>query len=171
MEEFKFKHTLKEEDFIKNMMYQVFGRHPFNRIFLLFVAPVLGIGIFIMMMFIGEHYFTIYLITVLLIFMGPGLYVLIPTFARRAFKRNSNFVSQNEITFADDLMEVVNERGNTKYFYSDFKEARESPEQIFIYISKSMVVPLSKDQLGNDISEKIKEALIEKIGKNCKFKD
>ncbi|HOO44001.1 MAG TPA: YcxB family protein [Bacillota bacterium] len=169
MESFKFDHYQTENDFKKSMTYQVFDKRKFNRIFLLYVSPAIGAFFIIFMILMGETSFWVFFLAFFLIFFGPYMLLFVRTMAKKQYQKNDLIHLNSQISFSDEGIEAKSERGQSKYFYSDIGVVRENKEYLFIYMGTAFVIPLSKTQIGDETTNKIKIALYEKRPEICRF--
>lgn len=170
MEPFNFSYLLTQQDVKKNMIYQVFDRRRFNRIFLLYAAPIFAIIFLTLMIILQETDFITYFLGIFLLLIGPYLYWFLGLTAKKQYQKNELLRLKTEVMFDDEMILAKNSRGETRYLYTDITEVRENKDYIFVYIGPATPIPFPKAQIEQSIVHRIRETLLQKVPTKCKFK-
>lgn len=163
MENIKFKHQLTEDDYVAFLVFSVFERKRFNKIFLLFITPILGIIFLLFFIYIGEPQFLAIFISIFLIVFGPFFRWFYGYMGRKAYRKSNLLQVKSEITLTDETLEAISERGTSKYFYDDISKVYETRRYFIIYLGMAHFIGLVKLNMGEEVTEKIKKIMLEKV--------
>jgi len=163
MNTLKFEHQLNEDDYVAFLLFSVFEKKRFNKIFLLYVTPLLGFLFLFYFIFMGEpDFFAIFISSFLFIF-GPFFRWLYEYLGKKAFRKSTLLEVKSEIIFSDETIEANSERGNSKYCYTDISNVYETKRHFIIYLGMLNYIGLVKLNMGESMTDQIRTILQEKV--------
>ena len=161
METFTFEHKITEQDYANLLIFMVFERKKFNKIFLLYAMPALGLLLLSAFLFLFEDVdFVSIFLSVFLILFGWFVKFLYISIAKKSYRKSKLLQVESETSFTETGIEAKSERGSAIYLYSDISKVHETNNYFYIILGMSHVIGISKEQVGVIVCEKIKDALI-----------
>jgi hypothetical protein len=162
MEPLKFDQQLSEDDYAALLIFSVFERKKFNKIFLLYVTPALGLIFLLFFIFIGTRDFTAIFISCFLMVFGPLFRWFFVYLGKKAYRKSVLLQVKSEVTFSEVTIEATSERGTSKYFYTDISNVYETRRYFIIYLGMAHYIGIVKVIIGESNCEQIKNILLEK---------
>jgi|AntAceMinimDraft_18_1070375.scaffolds.fasta_scaffold03394_2 hypothetical protein len=163
MNTLKFEHQLNEDDYAALLVFSVFEKKRFNKVFLLFITPLFGILFLFYFIFMGEPDFFAIFISSFLVIFGPFFRWLYVYLGKKAYHKSTLLQVKSEIVFSDKTIEANSERENSKYFYTDISNVYETKRHFIIYLGMSHFIGLVKLNMGESTSDQVRVILQEKV--------
>ena len=169
MNPFTFKHKMTAQDYGNFFIYVVFNKRLFNKILFYFITPVIGIVFLITSIVNNINSPGLYIWIAFLILMTPMFRLFYRFMGKKAFNKTPLLGLENEYQFSDEMILGINERGEQKFFFTDIMKASETKHYLFIQLGGQLFIWLSKEQIGESSTEKVKAFLANKVPDKCKF--
>ncbi|MBI9009422.1 MAG: YcxB family protein [Tenericutes bacterium] len=159
METIKFKQRLTESDYSDLLVFTVFEKKKFNKIFLLFITPALGILFLLFFLIIEEADAFSIGISIFLIVFGPFFRFFYASIGKKTYRKSPLLQVESEIVFLEDKIEAFSERGSSKYFFSEVTSVYETKKFFILYIGMAHFIGINKQSVGETLSLQIQSIL------------
>lgn len=158
---------LNEKDYAKFVDFSIFERKPFNKIFLLYIAPVLGLGLLISFFLMGEESNVLFIVLcVLLIVLGWLMKLLFRKMSSSNFKRNPALGLKNIILFDGDEIKTTSKQGVSKNKYIQVNKIYVIKDYLIVYFKNQRFLGINTSNLQLKVTEDLIQILKEKcLGK------
>lgn len=160
----KIEQQLTEKDYAYFVDFSIFERKPFNKIFLLYVAPVLGVSLLIFFFAMGEESNVIFIVLcALLIVLGWSMKFLFKRMSISNYRKNPVLGLKNIIEFLEEEIKMTSKQGVSRNKYTNVDK---------VYVTENYVVTYFKNQqfLGintTNYSQEKRQAIITTLKEKC----
>ncbi len=167
MKNLTIEQQLSKEDYAKFVDFSIFDRKSFNKIFLLIVAPILGVGLLTLFFVMGEETNVLFIVLcVFLIILGWTMRYIFRWMSNSNFKKNPLLSIKNFITFNEEQIDMTSKRGKSFNRYTEVDRVYIIKDYIIVYFVTQQFLGINTQEMQASTKDQIIQILKDKcLGK------
>lgn len=158
---------LTEKDYAYFVDFSIFERKPFNKIFLLYIAPLLGIALLVSFFALDEESNALFIVLcVFLIVLGWIMKLVFRRMAISNFKKNPVLGLKNTIKFQETEIVMESVQGSSKNVYDVIDKVYVLNDYVIAYLNTQQFLGINTSNLTQGIKDELMIILKDKcLGK------